>query len=423
MCRTDKNLGPALIDCTQYIKVALNDHLLHECTYLQLSHPMQKMKCVRHQMPFLLGWPNTNKYYQTMNTPMSPRPTDCSMTKEKLHFLTFISLKKSTNAQCLPGQLCQSVEAFSMASDAGLTISFNPMDNPSLHSSKAWSITLPGSADYKKNTPSHPWPSSPPAMQSVWTPTSQLVLPSVNFSTSPHTSSKLSPSSCKTTFSSSQTHTGNSCPGLPWALPPHACGQHCSSTLMKNFCAPPTPSQFLLNWAHYINNGIGVQNWTGTPECIAAFKSFLECLQLHHLRWEINQPTTCINYLDIMLSIKDGWVSSTLFEKIYTSTSIFPMPLHTHQANSRASLQKSYYASYASQATHKSANTTMYSISTSAYWLAGTPTHTCCPSFRDISHSIHWHPVLPLSLLPQHHLPHLATNIMTLISSICHSTC
>ncbi len=76
-----------------------------------------------------------------------------------------------------------------------------------------------------------------------------------------------------------------------------------------------THTQFLLDWAHYIDDSIGVWNWTKTPECIAAFKSFSECLQLHHLRWEINQPTTCVNYLNIMLSIKDGQVSSTLFEK------------------------------------------------------------------------------------------------------------
>ncbi len=36
-CRTDKNRGPALIDRTQYIEVALNNHLLHKCTYRQLS--------------------------------------------------------------------------------------------------------------------------------------------------------------------------------------------------------------------------------------------------------------------------------------------------------------------------------------------------------------------------------------------------
>jgi len=36
-CKTDKNLGPALLDHTQYIKAAFNDHLLHAHTYRQLS--------------------------------------------------------------------------------------------------------------------------------------------------------------------------------------------------------------------------------------------------------------------------------------------------------------------------------------------------------------------------------------------------
>jgi len=36
-CKTDKNLGPALIDRTQYIRFALKDHLLNAHTYQQLS--------------------------------------------------------------------------------------------------------------------------------------------------------------------------------------------------------------------------------------------------------------------------------------------------------------------------------------------------------------------------------------------------
>jgi len=35
-----------------------------------------------------------------------------------------------------------------------------------------------------------------------------------------------------------------------------------------------THTKFLINWACYINNGIGIWNWTGTPECIVIFKSF-----------------------------------------------------------------------------------------------------------------------------------------------------
>jgi len=51
------------------------------------------------------------------------------------------------------------------------------------------------------------------------------------------------------------------------------------------------------------------------PKCIMAFRSFLQRIQLHHLQWVVGKPTTCVNYLDITLSIKDGHVTSTLFEK------------------------------------------------------------------------------------------------------------
>jgi len=76
-----------------------------------------------------------------------------------------------------------------------------------------------------------------------------------------------------------------------------------------------TYSQYLLDWARYIDDSIGIWNWTGTAECIQAFKDFSEALQGHHLRWEVNLPTHTVNYLDITLSIKDGKISSTLFEK------------------------------------------------------------------------------------------------------------
>jgi len=76
-----------------------------------------------------------------------------------------------------------------------------------------------------------------------------------------------------------------------------------------------THAEYLLDWARYIDDGIGVWNWTGMPDCIAAFQSFSQRLQLHHLQWVVNTPTNCVNYLDITLSIKEGRVTSTLFEK------------------------------------------------------------------------------------------------------------
>ena len=74
-------------------------------------------------------------------------------------------------------------------------------------------------------------------------------------------------------------------------------------------------SRHLLEWARYIDDRIGVWDWTGTPECIEAFECFKHSLQLHHLCWEVSKPSHSVNYLDITLAIKDGRVSSTLFEK------------------------------------------------------------------------------------------------------------
>jgi len=37
VCQTDKNLGPAIIECTTYIQSALTDHLLSTNTYQRLS--------------------------------------------------------------------------------------------------------------------------------------------------------------------------------------------------------------------------------------------------------------------------------------------------------------------------------------------------------------------------------------------------
>ncbi len=35
-----------------------------------------------------------------------------------------------------------------------------------------------------------------------------------------------------------------------------------------------THAKYLIEWACYIDDGIGIWNWTGTPDCITAFESF-----------------------------------------------------------------------------------------------------------------------------------------------------
>jgi len=81
----------------------------------------------------------------------------------------------------------------------------------------------------------------------------------------------------------------------------------------QNLCT--TYNRWLLDWACYIDDGIGIWNWDGSPECIQAFTDFKRELQQFHLTWEVSNPQASVNYLDITLTIKNGQISSDLFEK------------------------------------------------------------------------------------------------------------
>jgi len=76
-----------------------------------------------------------------------------------------------------------------------------------------------------------------------------------------------------------------------------------------------TYNHWLLDWAHYINDSISIWDWDGSPKCIQAFTDFKNDLQKFHLTWEVSNPQTTVNYLDITLTIKNGQISSDLFEK------------------------------------------------------------------------------------------------------------
>jgi len=54
-CKTDKNLGPALIDRTKYIQAAFNDHLLHATTYRQLTR-QQAERAMRQTSDAITSW-------------------------------------------------------------------------------------------------------------------------------------------------------------------------------------------------------------------------------------------------------------------------------------------------------------------------------------------------------------------------------
>ena len=75
-------------------------------------------------------------------------------------------------------------------------------------------------------------------------------------------------------------------------------------------------SNDLLFWARYIDDGIGIWNWTGTRECVNNWKVFKEEMQSYgKLRWEFSEPSTKIVMLDTTLTINNGKVDSCLYEK------------------------------------------------------------------------------------------------------------
>ena len=75
-------------------------------------------------------------------------------------------------------------------------------------------------------------------------------------------------------------------------------------------------SDFLLYYARYIDDGFGIWNWTGTPECINAWNSFqVDMNNYGRLRWDFSEPRPTVNYLDITLTVNNGRIHSTLYEK------------------------------------------------------------------------------------------------------------
>jgi len=73
--------------------------------------------------------------------------------------------------------------------------------------------------------------------------------------------------------------------------------------------------QYLLYWKCYIDNGLGIWNWTGTPECIEAFNNFKRDINDTSLDWVVNKPSCRVTYLNLTLTITNGIVESTLFKK------------------------------------------------------------------------------------------------------------
>jgi len=72
---------------------------------------------------------------------------------------------------------------------------------------------------------------------------------------------------------------------------------------------------YLLHWSRYIDDGFGIWNWTGTPDCRRAFRTFRQALNYGKLTWEVNKPSHSVHFLDLTLSINDGKINFTMYEK------------------------------------------------------------------------------------------------------------
>ena len=74
--------------------------------------------------------------------------------------------------------------------------------------------------------------------------------------------------------------------------------------------------EYLLFYKRYIDDGFGLWNWTGTQACITAWTNYCADMQTYGLlRWTMETPGLSANYLDLTVSIRNGVVSSTLYEK------------------------------------------------------------------------------------------------------------
>jgi hypothetical protein len=69
-------------------------------------------------------------------------------------------------------------------------------------------------------------------------------------------------------------------------------------------------------YKRYIDDGIGIWLWTGTPECISAWTAFKAEMQTYgKLRWDFEEPQLSQAFLDLTLTIRNGRIESTLYEK------------------------------------------------------------------------------------------------------------
>ena len=75
--------------------------------------------------------------------------------------------------------------------------------------------------------------------------------------------------------------------------------------------------EYLLFYKRFIDDRLGIWNWTGTPACTQAWSAYEADVNVFgQLRWEWSPLSKGVNFLDLTLTIDDRRISYTLFEKI-----------------------------------------------------------------------------------------------------------
>jgi hypothetical protein len=74
--------------------------------------------------------------------------------------------------------------------------------------------------------------------------------------------------------------------------------------------------QWILFFIRYIDDVFGVWNWTGTRECAQAWANYQAEMQLFgKLKWDFTKLALSAVFLDLTLTINNGRIHSTLYEK------------------------------------------------------------------------------------------------------------
>jgi len=315
ICKTDKNLGPAIIERKRYLDLAFRDHLSDQHTYQQitkaeaiqrmtatykailawLNHHKDRLSkaeitflkrtCILHDDTGNIKFPQFYLLAKIHKTPLKTRPI-VSVIASLLH-----GLGRWVDRQLQP--IARSIPSFVNSSFA-LTQKIRTQQDTSPFPPTALLFTCDAVSMYTNIDTNHAIGQISSYVPGHVTYALQLIMENNVFQ-----------------FSDTYWHQLS---GTAMGTPP-ACmyatlylAAH-EAQLRERF------GHYLLHWSRYIDDGFGVWNWTDTPDCHWNFNQFCQALNYGKLTWEVSKPTRTVNFLDLTLSIDNGKIDYTLYEK------------------------------------------------------------------------------------------------------------